>query len=617
MYNPYKSIPTGMSRSLEGYRQKIRFKNILRAIISILLPTVSVFIVIKLRLSFADQLYPTTYQYLFLVVLFHAILGNKVSALTATLIGTIAGNYYLMEPAEVFKIDYPIYLIPTITFFVQGLFMTFLLTSYRIKSMQLKKLRKALESTKERFTYATSKDSSLFIVTSTEGLILDANKRTNDLLAYEGRDVYGEMLFDLPFWSTNERQRIRLKGVYSKIKDKKTIKYEDSLLLPKSGHNEVEVNVISTLGEVNEPIIILTISDITDKKANIRRDARERKVYSHLINSDFMGLVFTDKKRRITNANNQFQKLIGRNLESIFESELSMIQLVPERFHNTKADLINKILSEGFGGPVEIEIVNSFGVMIPVLLSGVIFDPDKEIFLFFLIDLSEQKKLEKKKDEFISVASHEIKTPITIIKGYLQLIDQRKATLPKDKIEHILSIINGEVEKLNSLMEEMLDISRIETNRLTMNASPTDMRRLTENVLESIKPIKKSREIVLEAVDEETIVNIDGKRITQVLMNLLTNAIKYTPKDTKIIVRLNNLPKAIRVEVQDFGEGIHPEKRARIFEKFFQIDKGTPNTLGMGLGLYISKAIIETHKGKIGVKSKLGKGSTFYFELPK
>jgi signal transduction histidine kinase len=143
------------------------------------------------------------------------------------------------------------------------------------------------------------------------------------------------------------------------------------------------------------------------------------------------------------------------------------------------------------------------------------------------------------------------------------------------------------------------------------------MRKLIESVLESIKPIRKSREIILEASEEEIVTNIDGKRITQVLTNLLTNAIKYTPKDKKIIVRLINLPKSIRVEVQDFGEGIHPEKKVRIFEKFFQIDRGTPNTQGMGLGLFISKAIIETHKGKIGVKSKLGEGSTFYFQLPK
>ncbi len=613
----YRTLVTRTESSLEIYRKKIKFQKITKAIISILLPTVSVFIVVRIRLSFAEQLYPTTYQYLFLVVFLYAAVGNKMSALTASLLATIAGNYYLMEPVGVFKIGYPIYLIPTITFFVQCILGTFLLSSFRTKSIKLKKLQMALESTKEKFSYATSKDSALFIVTSNEGLILDANKTTSDILAIDKDNLFGQILLNLPFWSTNEDQRLRLKEIYAKIKDKKTIKYEDTFFFPKKGLTEVEINLISTMGETNEPIIILTITDITDKKVNLRRQSRERKVYSHLINSDFMGLVFTDKDRRITNANKQFLKLLGRDLESILRSELSMIHLVPERYHNAKADLIKKILFEGFGGPVEIEIVNSTGAMIPVLLSGVIFDPDKEIYLFFIIDLSEQKKLEKKKDEFISVASHEIKTPITIIKGYLQLIDQRKATLTKDKIEHILYIIQGEVEKLNSLMDEMLDISRIETNRLTLNASPTDMRKLIESVLESIKPLRKSREIILEASEEQIVTNIDGKRITQVLTNLLTNAIKYTPKDKKIIVRLINLPKSIRVEVQDFGEGIHPEKKVRIFEKFFQIDRGTPNTQGMGLGLFISKAIIETHKGKIGVKSKLGEGSTFYFQLPK
>lgn len=617
MYKFLKNTLRGTERSLGEYRQRIKLKQIVKGILSILIPILSVYLVIKIRLSLADQLYPTTYQYLSLVIFLHAIIGNKFSAITASLLAIVAGNYYLMEPQEVFKIGYPTYLIPTFTFFIQSLLITYLISGFRTKSTQLKKLQKAFESTKEKFSYATSKDSTLFIVTSIEGLILDANTPTFNTLTNPGKTLLGQILFDLPFWSTNESQKGRLRDVYGTIKDKKTIKYEDSLILPSKGLTEVEINIISTMGDNNEPTIILIITDITDKKANIRRDTRERKVYSHLINSEFMGLVFTDKNRRITNANNQFQKLIGRNLEDILNKEVSMINLVPERYHNVKAELIKKIHSEGFGGPAEIEIVNSSGSMIPVLLSGVIFDPDKEIYLFFLIDLSEQKKLERKKDEFISVASHEIKTPITIIKGYLQLINQRKKTLTNEKTEHILSIINGEVEKLNSLLEEMLDISRIETNRLTLNTSPTNIRELIAHTLESIKPIKKHREIIFETTNEELMVNIDGKRVTQVLMNLLTNAIKYTPRDKKIIVRLIDLSKRVRVEVQDFGEGIHPEKKIRIFEKFFQIDRGTPNTQGMGLGLFISKAIIEAHKGKIGVKSKIGKGSTFYFELPK
>lgn len=617
MYTILKTSITRAERTLQDHRRTIRLKRILTNVLSIIIPSISIYIIITIRIKLADHLYPTTYQYLSLVVILYALVGNKLSAVTASLLATLAGNYYLMDPQGTFKTEYPAYFIPTLTFFAQSLFITYFITDFRKQSRQLKKVQKVLSTTKERFSYATSDVSAIFLVTSLSGLIIDANRSANKLLTDGGRNLPGDFIFELPIWSANEKPAQRLRNAYSTIKGKRTLRYEDTLILPEKGLTEVEINITSTLGESNEPILILTISDITDKKINKRRENRERKVYSSLINSEFMGLVFTDKNRRITNANKQFQKLIGRDLEDVLKNEISMINLVPERYHSTKAELITKIRSEGFGGPAEIEIVNSSGSMVPVLLSGVIFDPDKEIYLFFLIDLTELKKLEKKKDEFLSVASHEIKTPLTIIKGYLQLIEQQKAKLTKEKIEKMLTIIGGEVEKLNSLLEEILDISRIETHRLTLKSSSTDMVLLINNAIKSIRPIKKSREIVFESASKELYINIDGRRITQVIMNFLTNAIRYTPREKEIIIRLIERKKTILVEVQDFGEGIHPEKRNRIFEKFFQIERETPNTQGMGLGLFISKAIIETHQGKIGVKSTVGKGSTFYFELPK
>ena len=233
-----------------------------------------------------------------------------------------------------------------------------------------------------------------------------------------------------------------------------------------------------------------------------------------------------------------------------------------------------------------------------------------------MVDLSEQKRLERRKDEFIGVAGHELKTPLTIIKGYIQMMAM---TFKEKKLENYpkyFKVLNAEVDKLTSLLNELLDISKIESNKLVLERSVFNIVELLKMLVVSVEPIKGSKHFEIEVSEQKLFVNADRKRINQVVLNFMTNALKHSPKNGQIIIRAIKQDEYVRVEVQDFGRGIHEDKMEKIFEKFFQINRGSGSLQGLGLGLYISQEIIRIHDGDIGVNSEYGHGATFFFTLP-
>jgi two-component system phosphate regulon sensor histidine kinase PhoR len=231
-----------------------------------------------------------------------------------------------------------------------------------------------------------------------------------------------------------------------------------------------------------------------------------------------------------------------------------------------------------------------------------------------ITDIEEQKKELERKDEFISVASHELKTPLTSIKGYLQLMENQTMLTPADT-KLFISKANIAVNKLQHLINDLLDVSRIEAGKLEFDRKAIDLSNLVNNCLENNRYVYSSYNIQGEV---ENGIHVLGNedRLEQVLMNLLGNAVKYSPERKDIIVKVQrNGTKGI-VSVTDFGNGILPDDQPRIFERFYRSDENKYSTQGLGMGLFISSEIIREHDGKIWVQSKPGEGSVFTFTLP-
>lgn len=226
------------------------------------------------------------------------------------------------------------------------------------------------------------------------------------------------------------------------------------------------------------------------------------------------------------------------------------------------------------------------------------------------------EELMHKKDEFMSIASHELKTPVTSLKGSLQILQRMTANLDaKDQMVSFIEKAAKQTGKLTILLDDLLDVTKIQEGKLQLNYSRFDAFAMVKESIEEVKAQGHSHELILE---DECVMEIeaDRARLEQVVINFLTNAIKYSPKAKKVIVRCSFTESAFKVEVQDFGIGIPKNKKDYLFDRFYRVQESSTHFSGLGLGLYISAEIVKRHHGEIGVESSSGEGSTFWFSVP-
>lgn len=224
----------------------------------------------------------------------------------------------------------------------------------------------------------------------------------------------------------------------------------------------------------------------------------------------------------------------------------------------------------------------------------------------------ELRKTGRLKDEFMNIASHELKTPITSTKLYLQLLKKQRKKDEKSKM--LIGKIDKQVDKMTNLINVLLDVSRIETGRITLNKEVINLSKLAKNSLMDMQKMADKHKMAFIG-PKALYLKADRLRIGQVIANLLTNAVKYSPKHGTITLMVKKRGNTAVVSVKDQGIGIEASHQKKLFSKYYQIERKDKSE-GLGLGLYISKEIIKAHGGSIWLKSALKKGSTFFFSLP-
>lgn len=229
--------------------------------------------------------------------------------------------------------------------------------------------------------------------------------------------------------------------------------------------------------------------------------------------------------------------------------------------------------------------------------------------------VSERREIERRKNEFISMAAHEIKTPLTSLKLYNQLLQKYLHEKNNKKALQIVKKYDPQIDKLTFLVNDLLDISKIIAGKFTLRKSSFLIDELLVEIVRTIKESNKRQKIMIEG-DTKKEIYADRDRVGQVIINLLTNAIKYSPQKTPIIIHCKSSKRFLILGVQDFGFGIAKEHQEKIFDRFYQINPLEHSSPGLGVGLYLSKMIIKKHKGDMWVKSKKAKGSIFYLSLP-
>lgn len=258
--------------------------------------------------------------------------------------------------------------------------------------------------------------------------------------------------------------------------------------------------------------------------------------------------------------------------------------------------------------------IEATGTTIPAL-----HDEDGPWVLFVLHNITKQKRLERVRKEFVANVSHELRTPLSVIKGYVETLEEGHEQMSLADRTHFLRTINRHTVRLSSLLDDLLTLSRLESGDPGLRLEDINMTSLVEEVVGDIRarPTAADRSISCDLAADLGEVRADPLKLTQVLTNLLDNAIKYSGKSAKIQVRGRRIHGEVTISVSDNGPGIPEADLPHIFERFYRVEKGrSRETGGTGLGLSIVKHIIQLHGGRVWVESHAGQGTTFTFAVP-
>lgn len=353
----------------------------------------------------------------------------------------------------------------------------------------------------------------------------------------------------------------------------------------------------------------------------IEQEANAKQRLEAIVEQLPVGVIICNADGKYTNVNKQVERILG--IPVPLGSRAGMTPLVRGEFNgrpiSSQHSQLYRVLSSG--KPIideDFMVERRDGQKIYVRASAApIHNRKGKIFAAACIfnDITPQKELEERKDDFVNMASHELKTPITSLKLYIDSLQIRMKDSKDERLLKTLSSIKYQTERLQKLVTDLLDVSRLQTGKLLFTKEVFDLDALLLETVEQLQGTT-SHQISYKG-KEKLLVDGDKFRIYQVLTNLITNALKYSRESAQIHVRLQKRAGKAQVSVKDFGIGIEKDQQKKIFERLYQVMDDTEKTFpGFGMGLYISKEIVKRHKGSIWVESVRGKGSTFYFTLP-
>jgi two-component system, OmpR family, phosphate regulon sensor histidine kinase PhoR len=347
-----------------------------------------------------------------------------------------------------------------------------------------------------------------------------------------------------------------------------------------------------------------------------------------VIGSSADGIMVVDASRRVTSANPALAKMSGYTAAELVGKPCHHLLAITAGEGSSYCDALCPLMSnpeetgcQANGRILETTLIRKSGQKVWVgITCGAIRDQaNRPVGAVYTIrDITELKEVARLKDEFFSIASHELRTPVTSVKGYAQTILRRRARGLNDPTseDRALRAIDKQSDRLVDLISELVEVSRISVGRLELHREPVDLASLAQQTLDQLGVTTDRHKLSLKA-EGSVWADIDAGRVEQVMVNLLTNAIKYSPDGGDIVVTVSRAADRAMVQVRDHGIGIAKDRQPHLFERFYRAHSETYRDYrGIGLGLYISREIVTRHGGELWVESEEGLGSTFSFTLP-
>ncbi len=327
---------------------------------------------------------------------------------------------------------------------------------------------------------------------------------------------------------------------------------------------------------------VVVFRDVTGRyRLEQQLQYNERKLRS-LVESNILGMAVADLDGHIYDINDWFVHLLGYSKDELLSESFNWSQLMPPGNQEALGQVMKTILSTGALPPSEGEYLRKDGSRVPVLAAGTLLDRERHLMLGVILDMSEQKAAERRKQEFLSMVSHELRTPLTSIMGLIELalmqIDLRPRSLPPEaegllgQIEKMLKRADRQVEIETRLVEELLEVTRLEMRKFELSLQPENLVTIVQETVANQQQAARTRHVELVLPPDELVpVIADAGRIGQVLTNYLANALKYAPVDQAVSVRLEVAASSARVSVRDQGMGLTAEQQQRVWERFYQV----------------------------------------------
>ena len=472
----------------------------------------------------------------------------------------------------------------------------------------------SLRLSEEKFSKAFHASPNMVSITTLdEGRFIDVNNSYTRWTGYSREEVLGRRATEVGIWTTEaDRQRLIDR-------------------LNKQGHvNNMEVFWHARSGETHIGRLSAEIIDIGGRPCvfAITTDITRQKESQELLQTVFLNSpfgIFIARDGVIMHTNPQFQKITGYSQPELRGREL--LSLVAAEDTDVVTSSILFTLQEKTPYPCEYRLLGKTGQLKWVVQTVSPVHWRGDAILGNIMDISELKYLERKvveyeelskmKSDLLATVSHELRTPLATIKGYATMILDYFSRLDAEETKDYLRTIDSSTDRLSKLVDNLLDTSRLEAGLLKLQRSPASIAPLIRKLVEEAGVRDTGHTVTARLAERLPRVNIDSRRICQVLDNLIDNAFKYSPAGTEITISAQRSGPDLLVSVADQGPGIAREELEHIFERMYRIEKRLDSGAdGVGLGLYICQRLVEAHGGMIWAESTLGRGTTIKFTLP-
>ncbi len=489
----------------------------------------------------------------------------------------------------------------------------------------------ALTQSKELFRALIEYSNDAITLITPDGTITYTNFATSHLTGYPLTDLEGMNSFALihPDDQSNLREQVTNLVVHNQ----EATSLEYRLRCKDGTWRWIESTITNLLNNCHAGTIMCNSRDITKRK-QLLADEQAAHIYAEgkfrsLVESNIVGIMVTDQEGRMYEVNHQLVQQLGYSQEELLSGNIRVKDLVTPKYQVARTRAWKTLISHGASLPEEKEYIRKDGTCFPALVAAATINPEHTRALVMLLDISDRREAEQRKQEFLGMVSHELRTPLTAIQGFLELmllyVERLSDTSSAEtngivhKLESMLQETLRQAEIETRLVAELLDVSHMETQQFEVSLQYCNLSTIVQQVVANQQQVAPTRDIELTLPSQTLIpVEADADRIEQVLTNYLTNALKYSPSDQKVQVQVSMNDLMVRVSVRDQGPGLTLEQQQHVWDRFYQVKDSRSRTSagGLGLGLYIVRTIIAQHQGQVGVESCPGHGATFWFKLP-